>query len=176
MGSKKLNIWDMVGAHPICRSCGSRQVLRTTEAEWSMATQSWQIKTLCDKFTCDNCGDRAVPDWQFDEAFRQKRIRRLNDLLRHGQAEKASIMLTPGVREEGETFVRTALNRVAQFDAFSADNDPHGEHDFGSFEIDGKKLFFKIDYFDLELERHSDDAANPALTHRVLTIMLASEY
>ena len=59
---------------------------------------------------------------------------------------------------------------------FTEDNDPHGEHDFGSFEMAGEKFFWKIDYFDLDLKFHSPDAANPDLTHRVLTIMLASEY
>lgn len=54
--------------------------------------------------------------------------------------------------------------------------DPHSEHDFGAFTLHGERLFFKIDYYDLGLTAHSPDPADPAVTQRVLTIMLASEY
>ena len=62
------------------------------------------------------------------------------------------------------------------YDRFTADNDPHGEHDFGSFELSGERLFWKIDYYDLDLQFGSNDPCEPALTRRVLTLMLASEY
>ena len=62
------------------------------------------------------------------------------------------------------------------FDDFSEDNDPWGEHDFGSFEHNGRTINWKIDYYDLALRFHSPDAADPAVTRRVLTIMLAEEY
>jgi hypothetical protein len=57
-----------------------------------------------------------------------------------------------------------------------AHNDPHGEHDFGSFEVAGRKFFFKIDYFDAAMEFGSEDPADSAKTTRVPTIMLAEEY
>ena len=56
------------------------------------------------------------------------------------------------------------------------DNDPHGEHDFGSFELCGRKLFWKIEYYDPDLQHGSEDPADPAKTMRVLTVMLAEEY
>jgi hypothetical protein len=56
------------------------------------------------------------------------------------------------------------------------DNAPHQEHDFGSFDADGHRVFFKIDYYDETLEHHSPNPADPALTKRVITIMLADEY
>jgi hypothetical protein len=67
---------------------------------------------------------------------------------------------------------------VANFDAFSEDNDPHGEHDFGAFDIAGAgKVFWKIDYYaDKSCSLGSEDPADPARSFRVLTIMLASEY
>ena len=51
-----------------------------------------------------------------------------------------------------------------------------GEHDFGSFEIGEQRFFWKIDYYDLSLCYGSNDPAEPTLTKRVLTIMLAEEY
>jgi hypothetical protein len=55
-------------------------------------------------------------------------------------------------------------------------NDPHEEHDFGSFEAEGHTIFFKIDYLDRSLNYHSPDPADPAVTVRVITVMLADEY
>jgi hypothetical protein len=68
------------------------------------------------------------------------------------------------------------FDRVRTFEAFNADNDPHGEHDFGNFEIGSRKLFWKIDQYDAAMEFGSEDPADPSKTIRVLTIMLASEY
>ena len=68
------------------------------------------------------------------------------------------------------------INEEALRDAFCEDNDPYGEHDFGAFEVEGEKLFWKIDYYDKALEHGSEDPADPTRTTRVLTVMLASEY
>jgi hypothetical protein len=69
-----------------------------------------------------------------------------------------------------------AFLQVQRFAKFDAENDPHGEHDFGSFEVAGEKFFWKIDYYDERCELGSDDPADPEKTTRVLTIMLAEEY
>ena len=66
--------------------------------------------------------------------------------------------------------------KVERFNAFSEDNDPHGERDFGAFEHDGERIFWKIDYYDPTLSMGSEDPSDPKQTVRVLTIMLASEY
>jgi hypothetical protein len=55
-------------------------------------------------------------------------------------------------------------------------NDPYGERDFGAFELAGEKLIWKIDYYDRMLRDASPDPADPAVTRRVLTLMLASDY
>ena len=85
-------------------------------------------------------------------------------------------MMTQGVIAKGPEFMLRAVRAIQAFSAFDADNDPHGEHDFGALEIEGEKLFWKIDYYDKSLEFGSEDPADPAQTTRILTLMLASEY
>ena len=71
-----------------------------------------------------------------------------------------------------------ALAKLKSFDTFTNDNDPYGEHDFGSFELDGHKLFWKIDYFEngTGLMTGAETPEISATTDRILTIMLAEEY
>ena len=66
--------------------------------------------------------------------------------------------------------------KVRSFNDFTERNDPYGEHDFGSIEHEGETVFWKFDYYDVDLLMHSPDASDPAVTCRVLTIMLADEY
>jgi hypothetical protein len=66
--------------------------------------------------------------------------------------------------------------QVKHYERFTGDNEPHGEHDFWSFEHLGEKLFWKIDYYAKDLESWSENPANVSITTRVLTIMLAEEY
>jgi hypothetical protein len=109
------------------------------------------------------------------EAWRA-RVRRLNDQFRSYGIGRGSLMVTAGIHERGEAFVQVVLAMVRSFATFDTSNDPHHEHDFGAFTLGGERVFFKVDYYDLVLEGHSPDAADPAQTHRVLTVMLASEY
>ncbi len=102
-------------------------------------------------------------------------IRRLNDRFRQS-LEGGRALVTRGVLARGEVFTSQAIAAVKAFEAFTPDNDPHGEQDFGAVEIDGTRLFFKIDYFDLAERQGSPDPADPDVTVRVLTIMLAEEY
>lgn len=106
---------------------------------------------------------------------RTQRIRELNDTLRT-ILQGGRVMITAGVQALGADIVAVALIRMQVFGEFTADNDPHGEHDFGSFELDGSKFFFKIDYYDERMEQGSEDPSDPTKTTRVLTLMLASEY
>lgn len=103
------------------------------------------------------------------------RIRELNDAFRTTLAG-GKTYFTQGVSERGVAFSAAALAAVRSFSDFSTDNDPYGEHDFGSFTIADEKLFWKIDYYDRSTDYGSNDPADPAQTTRVLTIMLAEEY
>ena len=103
------------------------------------------------------------------------RIRALNDELRQNFAGGAAVM-TPGIAALGAKAVARIVKTIGVFDDFCHANDPHQEHDFGAFDADGQRVFFKIDYYDKTLTYHSLDPADPSVTRRVITIMLAEEY
>jgi hypothetical protein len=103
------------------------------------------------------------------------RIRDLNDALRK-TLTGGKVMFTQGVRALGDEAQQQIIEALKNYDDFNTNNDPYGEHDFGMITIDVNDLIFKIDYYDLNLACHSPDAADPAVTTRVLTIMLAEEY
>lgn len=104
-----------------------------------------------------------------------ERIRALNDDLRRNLSRGTAVM-TVGVAALGPEFVQQVVEALATFDDFHHANDPYEEHDFGVFSIDEHRLFFKIDYFDKALAYHSPDPADPTVTERVITLMLAGEY
>jgi len=104
-----------------------------------------------------------------------ERIRALNDDFRRTFVGGA-VMITAGVEAMPAEQRRSLLAKVRAFDAFTEDNDPHGEHDFGAIDEGDVRCFWKIGYYDREMTMHSDDAADPAVTTRVLTIMRADEY
>jgi hypothetical protein len=68
------------------------------------------------------------------------------------------------------------LLSIKLFDDFSEENDPYGEHDFGSVDHQGETYFWKFDYWDENYECGSEDPSDLAKTRRVLTIMHSSEY
>ena len=84
------------------------------------------------------------------------------------------MIITEGVQALED--VDTVLRQVQVFEAFTPDNNPYGEHDFGAIRYQGQTIFWKIDYYDLDLHMHSPDPSDKTVTARVLTIMLAEEY
>ena len=104
-----------------------------------------------------------------------ERIRALNDAFRRTFVG-GMVMITAGVEAMPVEQRRSLLAKVRAFDAFTDDNDPHGEHDFGAIDEGGVRCFWKLDYFDRATEMGSPDPADPAVTTRVLTIMRADEY
>ena len=102
------------------------------------------------------------------------KIAALNDAFRRQPGP--GWMMTDGVHALGPAFAAAAVAAVRGQDRFDEDDDPHGEHDFGAVVVQGRKLFWKIDCYDLDLAFGSPDPADPAVTRRVLTVMLAEEY
>jgi hypothetical protein len=102
-------------------------------------------------------------------------IRTLNDKFRENLSLGVAI-ITPGVAALGVEAVERIVRTIAAFDDFSADCDPPGERDFGAFDAEGQRIFFKIDYYDQTMSMHSPDAADAKATTRTITVMLAHEY
>jgi hypothetical protein len=102
-----------------------------------------------------------------------QRIQELNDQARQ-TLTGCRVLVTPGVMALNATDMIIAM--VRRYTAFTPANDPYAEHDFGSFRFQDDTIFWKFDYYDLDLTMHSPDAADPAVTARVLTVMLGSEY
>ena len=120
------------------------------------------------------------------------RIARLNDLARSAMGVACTAVATVGFRSLPEADQSRVRELIETFDAFDEGNDPHGQRDFGSIyqltdgrwtterprlpEDERERVFWKLDYYDRAMRFASEDAANPAVTRRVLTIMLADEY
>lgn len=103
------------------------------------------------------------------------RIAELNDHARQTFTD-CRVCVTPGIQALGEEVLHTILLAVQQFDAFTPDNDPYEEHDFGKIDVGEYVIFWKFDYCDLDLSMHSPDPSDLTVTARVLTVMLADEY
>ena len=120
------------------------------------------------------------------------RIARLNDLARKAMGIACTAVATVGFRSLPDADQSQVRELIETFGAFDEDNDPHGERDFGCIyqlgdgcwtterprlrDDERERVFWKLDYYDRDLRFASEDAANPAVTRRVLTIMLADEY
>lgn len=103
-----------------------------------------------------------------------ERIRQLNDAVRHTFCG-ARILISKGVSALSDDALGEIFGLLHAYDQFTPANDPYGEHDMGFFAWNGHQLAWKIDYYDLDLSMRSPDPADPTVTARVLTIMLAEE-
>ena len=105
-------------------------------------------------------------------ADRTARIRALNDAFR-ASFDGGQAFLTVGVEALPSDVRAMAIRKVATFSDFHEDNDPHGEHDFGSFDLAGRKFFWKIDLYE---EPGVKDGNGEPVVKRILTIMLAEDW
>ncbi len=101
---------------------------------------------------------------------RSVRIARLNDEYRKSME---GCTVTQGIVAMGPA-VTEVFTGVRNYKDFVEDDDPRGEHDFGSLTIQGEAIFWKIEYYDESL-KHWCDPLDPDC-QRVITIMLAEEW
>ena len=98
-----------------------------------------------------------------------EKVAALNDAFR--KQNSATYVVTPGILDNLD--LQEVITRVREYNDFSEDNDPYGEHDFGSFELQGQKVFWKLScYGD---PKQGINQLDPRC-ERVLTIMLAEEW
>lgn len=167
---------EAVGSTPRCGKCGSSRVSKDAWACWDPDLGRWTLQSVFDNVYCHDC-DRSIDVvWSSSEESQQLKIRALNDRLRTEGRGVGTILVTSGLQQHGGEFVSHAVAAVRDFNAFSKDNDPWGEHDFGAVDVGGTKVFFKIDYYNADCTAGSEDPTSEELTYRVLTIMLATEY
>jgi len=119
-----------------------------------------------------------IDGWKFSlgTASRTEKIAMLNDLCRKALGVAGRLVQTSGINALPPTDQSAIREKVENFNTFTEDNDPHKERDFGAFEHNGERIFWKIDCYDRTMTGGSEDPTDPNQTVRVLTIMLASEY
>jgi len=105
---------------------------------------------------------------------RVERIARLNDQLRT-TGTGGTIMITQNVRRITGFDPAMLAKALAEYSGFEKGND-YQERDFGTLTLWGWDLLWKMDYYDRALKFGSEDPADPAITRRVLTVMLASDW
>ncbi len=176
MGGIQDEIEEDIGAHPRCARCASEYVAKDAYACWNPDAGLWELEMVLDDAYCHVCEGQTHLLWSRPERPPHLRIRDLNDRFRREGQGNGTILVTRGIKDYGDDFVLKVVDGVRSFDAFSQDNDPWGEHDFGAVDIEGQRVFFKIDYYNPDCTAGSENPANEGITHRVLTIMLPSEY
>lgn len=127
----------------------------------------------------------AVPD---PEASGRAILAEQNDIFRralgrdavwNGQVLQGMVVTTPGFRALPDTLQARLVAEVICFADFNEDNDPWGDHGFAVVEVNGTRIFWKIDLFDTDFTfgaATTEDATDPEKTRRVLTLYLPSEH
>lgn len=87
------------------------------------------------------------------------------------------VVFTRTVAARGMLFQLLALLEIAAVSVFEAEDDPDGRHDFGTVEVQGSRVWFKIDLFsDENMTRGSERPDDPAHTYRVMTVLFPSDW
>ncbi len=81
------------------------------------------------------------------------KIAALNDLCRTAMGIAGRLFQTDGITALPQEEQSAIREKVQTYDTFTPDNDPYKERDFGAFEHNGNRIFWKIDYYDATLTR-----------------------
>lgn len=111
---------------------------------------------------------------------RSETIALLNDKARMGRDKTSKTMFTTNLLatlnpDRNDLDLQAQAKIIAAMRTCTFGNDSP-ERDIAWFDVDGHRVMMKIDYYDLTLEWGSEDPANPAVTRRVITLMLPADY
>ena len=79
-------------------------------------------------------------------------------------------VMTDEIAALPEDKIQAVLLMVREHNDFTESNDPHSERDFGEFEFEGQKIFWKFDYYNEDMEHFEENG------RRILMVMYAHEY
>lgn len=102
------------------------------------------------------------------------RVRQLNDDLRTN-GRGGMFVISEGLAAHWVETVNIALATIGSFDEFTSNNDPWGERDGATLNVRGIDVRWTITSYDKSRTMHSPNPADPHVTTRVMTIMLAGE-
>lgn len=103
-------------------------------------------------------------------------IANLNDELRVFHLG-GTVVVSAMIDKLPDSTIKEVFDAIANFTDFNKDNDPYGEHDCAFVTVPAlvKRVMFKIDYFDQNMEWASEDPADPKKTTRVMTVCYPEE-
>ena len=55
------------------------------------------------------------------------------------------LVITRGIDERGDAFFKSAVAAIRTFNDFTPENDPHGEHNMAFLDVEGERIFLKVD-------------------------------
>lgn len=76
-------------------------------------------------------------------------------------APQGQFVMTRGVAALGLDVQLELTRRVAAFDTFIADSDPHGWHEMGVIELEDTTVWFKLDLYDVDYQYGSPSRPIP---------------
>jgi hypothetical protein len=106
--------------------------------------------------------------------LRAQCIRTIDDHLRKNPTADVAIM-TPGIAALGQEATDRIIKTITVFDDFCHANDPDEGHDTGSFEAEGRTIFFKIDHYERPSNSPSPEPRGQPDRVRIITVMLPEE-
>jgi len=128
---------------------------------------------------------------QTEQSNPTERVSALNALARLGKLANARYVFTANLLATlTEDVLDPVAKRIATAAAqqrlitaireadFTPDNDPYGEHDFGSFMLNETKVLWKIDVYenDGSFSYGAEHPEDPVTSFRLVTFMLPQDY
>lgn len=106
-----------------------------------------------------------------------EKIRALNIAFWREPHKHGRLMMSRYIADRDPDFHTKCLEALRVYDGWNADNDPHGEADMCILDIDGEKVWAKLDYYSrANLNYGSEDPSDPAKTFRIGTLLFPDEY